>query len=109
MTHVGKMLRLRALTHIGEMSRFTHFARHKISAARHFQLFCTPAFGTNEKDKEVCVVYQDDDQKALLEGVDKLIVERKRDRPMWFSRAQLERVREEPSGVEGTLKPSGLV
>merc|ERR1719285_1060604 len=67
------------------------------------------AFGTNEKDKEVCVVYQDDDQKALLEGVDKLIVERKRDRPMWFSRAQLERVREEPSGVEGTLKPSGLV
>ena len=64
-------------------------------------------FGTGEKDKEVCVVYQDDDQKvqmsyqriynimnnnmncccqAILEGGDKLIVERKRDRPMWFSR-----------------------
>ena len=24
------------------MSRFTHFDRHKILAARHFQLFCTP-------------------------------------------------------------------
>ena len=33
---------LRALTHVGKMSRFTHFARHKISAARRFQLFCTP-------------------------------------------------------------------
>ena len=33
---------LRALTHVGKMSRFTHFARHKILAARHFQLFCTP-------------------------------------------------------------------
>ena len=34
---------LRALTHVGKLSWFTHFARHKISAARHFQLFCTPA------------------------------------------------------------------
>ena len=24
------------------------------------------AFGTNEKDKEVCVVYQDDDQKVKI-------------------------------------------
>merc|ERR1719341_2873290 len=31
-----------ALTHVGKMSRFAHFARHKISAARRFQLFCTP-------------------------------------------------------------------
>ena len=28
---------------ISEMSRFTHFARHKFSAARHLKLFCTPA------------------------------------------------------------------
>ena len=33
---------LSALTHVGKMSRFTHFARHKILAARHFKLFCTP-------------------------------------------------------------------
>ena len=35
---------LRALTHVGKMSRFTHFARHKILAARHVKLFCTPAY-----------------------------------------------------------------
>ena len=40
---LAKCRDLRALTHFGEMPRFTHFARHKISAARHFQLFCTPA------------------------------------------------------------------
>ena len=28
---------------IYEMSRFTRFARHKFSAARHLKLFCTPA------------------------------------------------------------------
>ena len=27
---------------ISEMSRFTRFARHKFSAARHLKLFCTP-------------------------------------------------------------------
>ena len=27
---------------LAEMSRFTRFARHKMSAARHLQLFCTP-------------------------------------------------------------------
>jgi len=80
-----------------------------MAETRLIQLGMMDGFGTGEKDKEICVVYQDDDQKALHEGVDKLIVERKRDRPMWFSRAQLERVREEPTGIEGTLKPSGLV
>ena len=30
------------------MARFTHFARHKIPAPRHFQLFCTPAHGTHQ-------------------------------------------------------------
>ena len=43
LTHVVKCRDLRALTHVGKMSRFAHFARHKILAARHFQLFCTPA------------------------------------------------------------------
>ena len=42
---LAKCCDLRTLTHVGEMSRFTHFARHKISAARHPQLFCTPASG----------------------------------------------------------------
>ena len=41
-----------ALTHVGKMSRFTHFAGHKISAAGHFQLFCTPA-----NDSDVCQKY----------------------------------------------------
>ena len=36
---------LRALMHVGEMSRFTHFAGHKILAAGHLQLFCTPDSG----------------------------------------------------------------
>ena len=31
-----------ALARFGKMSRFTHFTRHKILAARHPQLFCTP-------------------------------------------------------------------
>ena len=44
---------LRALTHVGGMSRFTDFARHKISAARRFQLFCTPGGGG---DDDVVVV-----------------------------------------------------
>ena len=39
---LAKCRDLRALTHVGKMSRFTHFARHKILAARRFQLFCTP-------------------------------------------------------------------
>ena len=34
---------LRTLSHFCEMSRFTHFDRHKILAPRRFQLFCTPA------------------------------------------------------------------
>ena len=29
---------------ISEMSRFTRFARHKFSAARHLKLFCTPDY-----------------------------------------------------------------
>ena len=33
---------LRALSHLAETSRFTRFARHKMSAARHLKLFCTP-------------------------------------------------------------------
>ena len=64
---------------------------------------------------------------TLQEDADKLIVERKRERPQWFSRfghtwikwsrtenhhsycrSQLERVREEPTGGYGTVRPSGL-
>ena len=39
---LAKCRDLRASTHVGEMSRFTHFAGHKILAAGHFQLFYTP-------------------------------------------------------------------
>ena len=42
---LAKCCDLRFLTHVNEMSRITHFARHKISAARHPQLFCTPGRG----------------------------------------------------------------
>ena len=38
----AKCQNLRVLMQVGTMSRFTHFARHKFLAARHFQLFCTP-------------------------------------------------------------------
>ena len=39
--HVVEMSRLRALTHLGKMLWFTHFARGEFWAARHFQLFWT--------------------------------------------------------------------
>ena len=42
---------LRALSHLAEMSRFTRFARHKMSATRHLKLFCTPDEGTSHKKK----------------------------------------------------------
>ena len=47
---------LRALTHVGKMSRFTHFARHKISAARRFQLFCTPDDVNGDCDTSILIM-----------------------------------------------------
>jgi len=55
---------LRALTHVGKMPRFTHFARHKISAARRFQLFCTPA--QRWKSNKILYVSQCGHQKNPL-------------------------------------------
>ena len=37
---------------ISEMSRFTRFARHKFSAARHLKLFCTPAVEEGGREEE---------------------------------------------------------
>ena len=34
------------------MSRFTRFARHKFSAARHLKLFCTPGSDTGDGCEE---------------------------------------------------------
>lgn len=41
------------LCHIlAEMSRFTHFPRHKMSAARHLKLFCTPDDDDDDDDND---------------------------------------------------------
>jgi len=74
-----------------------------MAETRLIQLGMMEKFGSDPKDKEVCVVYEGEEEDA-----DKLIVERKRERPQWFSRSQLERVREEPTGGYGTVRPSGL-
>ena len=55
LSHLAEMLRFTCLSHfswnvaiyalcriLAEMSRFTRFARHKMSAPRHLKLFCTP-------------------------------------------------------------------
>ena len=41
------------MSHFCEMSRFTHFDRHKILAPRRFQLFCTPDGKAGEGKKVV--------------------------------------------------------
>ena len=42
---------------IYEMSRFTRFARHKFSAARHLKLFCTPVMDSSTPPPKVIKSY----------------------------------------------------
>jgi len=78
--------------------------REVMGETRVIQLGMMKGFGKDPKDKEVEVLYQGEE----VEDGERLLVERDRPRPSWFSRSLLEKSHGDREASE-TVRPTGLV